>query len=234
MTTFSQMVDKIVAETLRPDLKNEIGTYLNQTIREVHANPKTNASVKYRDNYKEIALTSNVAEGFYWDIPKPSVFQGICATEYSAVWVDGLNPWAVETRPGPAMQRNLYGYYRAGSRVFFRNYGGNQATIKQSWFEFPPSLNYYELASRPAQYSDADGWTYSGAWGATPESQAAAQELVSNWILLRWAVVLEEGLRAKVYKRISDTERAALSYSMYSSQRLLLVTTESMETDGAM
>src|SRR3546814_5049537 len=41
----------------------------------------------------------------------------------------------------------------------------------------------------------------------------------TNWILSRHEDVVAEGARAKVYKRLSYTERARTSYSMYMSLR---------------
>src|SRR3546814_4768742 len=53
----------------------------------------------------------------------------------------------------------------------------------------------------------------------TDEEKAAALAKATNWILSRHEDVVAEGARAKVYKRLSDTERARTSYSMYMSLR---------------
>jgi hypothetical protein len=49
---------------------------------------------------------------------------------------------------------------------------------------------------------------------------------------MRWSDVLREGLRAKVYKRISDQLRAQTSYSLYSQLRQGLFTSEVAELQG--
>ncbi len=50
---------------------------------------------------------------------------------------------------------------------------------------------------------------------------------------MRWSMVVEEGLRAKIYKRISDTERARTAYSLYAQQRQGLITSERADNGGA-
>ena len=64
----------------------------------------------------------------------------------------------------------------------------------------------------------------------TPELQEAALAKVSNWILNRWEDTVAEGLRAKVYKRTSDTERARTCYSMFQSMRSGMWTSENAQT----
>src|SRR3546814_18232243 len=53
----------------------------------------------------------------------------------------------------------------------------------------------------------------------TDEEKAAALAKATNWILSSHEDVVAEGARAKVYKRLSDTERARTSSSMYMSIR---------------
>lgn len=120
-------------------------------------------------------------------------------------------------------------HYRAGPYYSFYGYGGVNATISLAWYEYPPVLTYYPTATRPAQYDDLNGWTYLPAYADSPDDQLLAQTLTSNWILLRWAVLLEEGVRAKLYKRISDSVRAPLCYSMFMAQRQGLYTAEAGE-----
>ena len=60
MTTFSQLVDSVVEDTRRPDLRTTIGQYVNQQIRELHIGPN-GAAMKYNDNLVEIELTADDA-----------------------------------------------------------------------------------------------------------------------------------------------------------------------------
>lgn len=236
MTTFSQMVDTMVLETRRPDLLRDIVSYLNQTIRELHFNPENGQAVFYRDNLKEDIITASVEEGLFWDIPYPQVFQQIAGCRYDSVFnLHGENIWAMEMlQPNRAMETQRYWFYRSGQRVFFKNYGGIGARISLSWYEYPKSLVYYGVDCRPCEV-DEYGFKYGESFlGETADDpcRVSAQHLCTNWLLMRWATVIEEGLRAKIYKRTSDSERARTSYSMYQSLRIGLVTAESADVSG--
>lgn len=219
MTTFSQMVDEAVAETSRPDLLQQIATYLNQTVREVHFRPDLNAPLTYRENFKEDSLTADTAEGFQWDIPNPATFQRMAGVRFNTVFDgNGRMVWASEKVPGPGVEPDEFFYYRIGGTIVLSNYGGTGGKIDLGWFEFPNRLQYLPTAQRPAQYDDWLGWQYAPAI-TTPEQQALARIRTSNWLLLRWHDVLLEGIRAKVYKRVSDDTRQKTSYSLYQQQR---------------
>jgi hypothetical protein len=226
MTTFSQIIDKLVKETGRPDLLVDITSYCNQTLRELHFEPTRGNAAYYKDNLKEIKLTAT-SEVLSWTIPKVSVYQGIAAVRYDCVFdVDRKPIWAEEMAPGYAMNSKKYYYYRAGTNVSFSGFGGVNATISLSWFEYVPNLKYYAVADRPATYDDVDGWTYKNTYDVDDTTRQNAQDLCTNWLLLRWSSVIEEGLRAKVYKRVSDDSRAKTSYSMYTTLRQGLYSAE--------
>jgi hypothetical protein len=233
------LVDEIVAETRRPDLRSEIATYLNQTIREAHFEPSRGNVVHYIDNRKEEQLTADSADVFLWDLPNPPLFQGIEAVRFASHYL-GRMEYAKQVNPGPAMQSEPFYFYRAGSRIAFGGtvgYGGVGGIIQISWFEYPAGLKYKEAGTREATYDVETGWAYNTVnsvdYGSTPELQETAQLRVSNWLLLRWADVLKEGLRAKVYKRLSDDVRQRTSYSLYQQLRQGLYTSEVAELVGA-
>ena len=236
MTTFSQLVDKILLETRRPDLLTEIVTYLNQTVRELHFRPDTGAAMIFRDNLVETQLTATSEESYVWTIPEPQNFQAVLAFRYDDVWVDNEQLYPPEKTPG----RGLYGlseyYYRAGYDFAFKGYGGLNATISAAYYQYPKALKYKASTARPATYDDESGWTYyevdSVDYDEDDDSRALAQSLVTNWIIFRWPTLVEEGLRAKVYKRIDDTNRARTSYSLYSSLRQGFITSESADLAG--
>lgn len=232
MTTFSQLVDEIVSETKRPDLVSEIARYLNQTIREVHFTSDKNAAIFYIENFKELLLTSDSENGYSWAIPNPANFQKMMAVKFATVYDrDSNNVWPRETTPGRHLSGMDTYFYRVGGSFVFSGYGGNNGQIGIAYYEFPPSLKYKVVAARPASYDVEDGWTYA-VGVTTPELQEAARLLTTNWLLLRWSTVIGEGLRAKVYKRLSDTERARTCYSLYGSLRQGLFTSETAELDG--
>lgn len=229
MTTFSQLVDDMVSETKRPDLVSEIARYTNQTIRELHFSPDRNAAIYYPENFREQLLTASSESGETWEIQNPTQFQKMVAVSYPTVFDrDGNAVWAVETVPGRHLNQLDHYFYRAGGTFVFSGYGGINSQIAICWYEFPPGLKYKAAAARPASYDLESGWSYADEVN-TPELEEAARLVTSNWILQRWADVVTEGVRAKIYKRLSDTERARTSYSLYGSLRQGLWTSETGE-----
>jgi hypothetical protein len=239
MTTFSQLVDEMVIETRRPDLRSEIATYLNQTVREVHFEPSRGNVVFFSENRKEYEVTASTADsGQTWDTPNPAIFQGMEAVQFPNACAGRLE-YAKERRPGPGLLSEPYFYYRAGITYVFGGtigYGGVGSKIRLSYFEYPSSLKYKADASRPATYDVEAGWSYftvdSVDYDADDDARELARSLVTNWLILRWADVLREGLRAKIYKRLSDQLRAQTSYSLYSQLRQGLFTSEAAELQG--
>jgi hypothetical protein len=233
MTTFSQLVDKMVAELKRPDLQVEIASYLNQTIREMHIEPTRNNTVLYPSNRKEDQITTTVESGQTWNVPKASTFQGPLVARYENVFDSECQPvWPKEVKPGPIMSKIQEYFYRAGSYYVFNCFGGVGSLITLMWYEYPPVLNYYASALRPGSYDEVNGWTYLSSYNDSDLHRQQAQDLCTNWILLRWSVVVEEGVRAKVFKRLSDDVRARTSYSMYMAQRNGVYTGEMAEFGG--
>lgn len=225
MTTFSQMVDEMILELKRPDLRREIVAYLNQTVLEAHFQPASNDVIYYRANRKELRLSPDVANGYVWDLPNPSIFQWLEAARYSDVWDrDGQPVWSREVDPGKRLNDFIWYHYRMADSYVFVQHG---TVIDLSYFERPPRLTYYATAERPATYNEVTGWSYLAEYDVSDEQRALARALTSNWLLLRYHDVITEGVRAKVYKRTSDDSRARTAYSMYSSLRQGLYTSES-------
>ena len=230
MTTFSQLVDEIVAETKRPDMRAEIASYLNQTVRECMMDPETNAAVLLRENYKEVYTYASTELGHVWEVPRVDLFQAIDKVRFDNVWQDDKQVYAKQFRPGPAMNQACHAYQYAGGVVVFKGYGGLNAAIAISYFEFPPYLKYYATADAPATWDDEIGWVYSAESNVDAATRAIARTRASHWMLLRWKTVLMEGLRAKIYKRLSDDTRARTCYSLYQSLRRGLITSEQVIT----
>ncbi len=226
MTTFSQLVDEMVTEIGRPDMRDALASYLNQTIRECHFDPREGSIVHYASNRVEEQLTADVAEGFVWEYPDPARFQQIEAVRYDSVHFSEDKTRYIEERvPSPGQAGWPHFWYRTGNAIAFSGYGGINALISLSYFQYPKRLKYIATGSRPALYDSDDGWTYAVSVN-TPELEAAARAQTSNWMLLRWADVLSEGVRAKAYKRVADEVRARTSYSLYMMLREGLMTAE--------
>lgn len=232
MTTFSQLVDSAVLEMKRPDLRQEIANYLNQTIRELHFEPQRGNVIHYKENLIEELLTANVDSGFGWDIPNPANFQALAAVKYITVFDHlGGETYAREQTPSRSLADQTIYFYRAGSRFTFSGYGGINAQIALAYFQYPMRLLYRSVETRFAEYDPEAEWTYADGI-ITDEDKLAARTLSSNWLLLRWVDVVSEGLRAKIYKRLSDTERARTCYSMFNTLRQGLFTSEVADLGG--
>lgn len=235
MITFSQLVDEMVSETRRPDMRAEIATYLNQTLREVHFEPSRGNVIFYAENRQDIQLTATAESGEVWPIPNPATFQGVEAVRFASHYL-GRFEFASEINPGPNTASKPFIWYRAGPQLVFGGavgYGGIGGIIQISYFEYPRALKYKDAAAREATYDVDSGWTYAVAYNDTPENRAIARERTSNWLLFRWSDVLREGLRAKIYKRLSDQLRSQTSYSLYQQLRQGLFTSEVAELSGA-
>lgn len=235
MTTFSQMVDKLSDETNRPDLRSTIDSYLNQTIRELHFDPKSGSVVFFSENYREVAITVDSLDRQTWQVPNPPLFQSEAAVRFDNSFVDGRRAYAQRVVPGPKMEQEDYYYYRAGTTFVFggvAGYGAVGSTIAMAYFEYPPGLKYSISGTRPAIYDIEAGWTYATDYDINDETRLAAQALTTNWLLMRWYMVIEEGLRAKIYKRLADQQRAATSYSLYMQLRQGLYTSEIADVSG--
>lgn len=232
MFTFSQMVDEIASEVKRPDLTSEIARYVNQTIRECHFSTDRQAAIFYRENFNEVLLTATSEEGFSWTLPNPTTFQKMAGVKYPGRYdVRGGEIWATETIPGRHLNDMTNYFYQVGREFVFSGYNGLNANIAVGYFAFPPSLKYYTPANRPASYDVVDGWTYHESI-VTEEDEEAARLLTTNWLLMRWSDVVSEGVRAKVFKRVSDTERARNCYSLYGQLRQGLMTSEVADVGG--
>lgn len=227
MTTFSQLVDSMVAELRRPDMRSEIISYANQTIREMHFSPDSNGSVLYKDNFNEGLVIAASATGFTWDIPDPATFQAMQVVQYM-----GSGDYAREVTPSRALRDIASFYYRVGNTYVFSGYGGANSQLALGWFEYTRRLSYYAVGSRPAEYDPDLGWSYAPSFDVDEDTRIAAQRFSSNWLILRWVDVLSEGIRAKVYKRLSDTDRSRTCYSMYLSLRMGLVSGEMAAPGG--
>ena len=228
MTSFSQIVDELVAETLRIDLRPVIADYLRQTIRDMHMDSDKKMPVFYPDNRKEeqVSLSGVTDENvFVWPIPAVTLFQ-----QMEAIYYRSYGVYSVEKKPSIAKNRgqfdpnSQYYWYRVGSNLCLANPGKDGSLIDISWFEYLGSLAYYAPALNPATYNMETG-LYTILAGYT-EAEAMAKS--TNWMIQRHGDTLKEGLRAKVYKRLADLDRARLCYSQFETARQAIINTESM------
>ncbi len=225
MSTFSQIVDDMLAEHLRPDMRMTVVAYLNQTIRELHSVRNTSVPILYDSNRHEAALSVD-AEPYLWVIPSVPRFQKLDTVWYSLRGVySEQRHLSVAHRLDVRIDPDVY-WYRTGNQIAFSGVALGEE-IQLSYFMFPRALVYYQLSDRPATWNvESESFSYNESYDIDDETRAQAEELVTNWLLLRWAEVIKEGVRAKIFKRLGDEIRARLAYSAYEAFREQVHTSE--------
>ena len=230
MFTFSQMVDRVVARSGRPDRLVDSTDFLNQTVRDAHTN-RENQPVFFSKNMVEDQLTATSETSYTWT--PPVAMQRFLAMRYSSIITAGFptGVYPKHLKPGRAMNNEDYFFYFSGGTCIMKGYGGTDALIDIAYYEYPARLAYYAAAARPATYDETTAtWTYLTA--VTDDEKTAARALVQNWILRDWYDVCLEGTLAKLFKLVDDKTRAATHYSLYQQQRTQLWGTESVDAVG--
>ena len=224
MSSFSQIIDEMAVELVRPDIAGMLPSFLNQAIRETHSSTDDQSPVRFDENRKEIAQTTSSVENnvYLWPIPSTPHFQVIEAVYYPryGVYAEPSNPRVVRDL-NPNRPNDQFSFYRTGPYFAMRGFGQEGDQIYISWFEYPKSLKYYFTAARlpagatlrPLEY-DVETETYTQPAGATMTLEEA-KSLTVNWIIERHTEMLKEGVRAKAYKRMGDEFRANLAYAQF-------------------
>lgn len=219
MTTFSQLVDEITTELVRPDMRDSIVGYANATIRELHSRKGNSEPILFGENriedeFEVLALPA------LWPIPSAPRFQRL-ETIYDPI----MNRYWTERALSKLYDPHIYPFwwYRTGPNFAITNVTVGQI-LNLAWFEFPRLLTYYPEATpqvRPAVYDPAaDSYTYAAAYDVSDETRENARNLSTNWILLRWGeLVVKAGIRAKVYSRMGDVDRSRIHYSAFETIR---------------
>ena len=216
MTTFSKLVDDIVIELKRPDLRVDFASYANQTIREVHFRPAVNAPILFDANRIEDLLTVDTDGSWLWTIPSVTSFQSLelAMLNDSQIIIEPKSPRVMATYSTEPWAR--LGWYRTGHAIAFGGVSiGQQIAI--SYFMFPRGLAYKPVLDRVVAY-DVDTDSYNRVGGGAPlTDDELAKE--TNWILQRWEQVVKEGVRTKAFKRMGDELRTRTFYSSYEQAR---------------
>lgn len=223
MTTLSQMVDEVVAETAHPELRTALVDYLHQSIRELHfidSNPP--APLKYPDNLFEDYVSATLDSGYVYPIPHPERFQQVEAIAFDD---RGGTPVPMRFPSAASVWREQIDgdvfYYRTGTYLAMSGYGATGSMIKIGIYQFPRRMPYYTLQNagvRPAVWDEETAtFTYATTYDVDDTTRANALDLTTNWMIMRHKEVIKEGMRAKLYKRLSDLDRAKIAFSAYSS-----------------
>jgi hypothetical protein len=220
VTTFSQLVDDLVRERQRPDLLQSAAMGANQVIRQIHfrGSGPGGSRIQFDANRFEASITLEGAEPFLWPIPHPNRFQGI-----EAIWNRTLNGYHQLRRPAVnrALSKEPFAerfWYRTGPQIALSGARlGHQLDI--SFFEYPRRLPYLAVADRTVIYN-AEEDTYELAGGGTPTEEQLEAE--TNWVLTRWASVVEAGVRNLLFAYTGDEARTRVSFSIFENLRTQL------------
>lgn len=201
---FSEIVDRAMSRSGRPDLLTTIEDYCNDTVRECCA------LRHFAKSLIEDQVTVTTSPHI---LSKPVRLQKLAALQYA----DGLFPR--EIRMGSALKDRTYFFYDAGS--YWACSGVTVGDVLNiGYYQFPKKLKYYESALRPAVFDEeAETWTYLTA--VTDPDKLIAREKVTNWITSDWTLLITEGTLAKVFKLIKDQERAVTHYSAFERMKNL-------------
>lgn len=231
MTTFSQLVDDVIEEMHRPDLRGQIVRAVNQAIRAVHARPNSGSNVGFDENRQEVKLLLPAEGSLMWAIPEVGRFQAI-ESVYSVDLerqIDERTPALLGVNSDIALAD--FGWYRSGPGIHFSEaLAGN--TLLLAYFDYPRRLAYFAAGTRSLVYNAAtDGYAVTGV-GGVDEETAYAQS--TNWLLMRWEDCIALGVRSIIYRNLGDIERARLAYSAFEQERLVVWQAEAKTVIGSL
>jgi hypothetical protein len=223
---FSELIDDIIATVKRPSRQNDIIAYANQTLRECQAHKQ---GAFDRDLIEDqVAVTSSdpsvTTLAFIWD--RPTRFRKLRTVSITQTGYETIYP--KYKRPGAIQGKDIddgYSFYYSASNYFVFNAVNVGANLNLAYYMHFRRFQYYAAGSRPAVYDRvAETWSYLNA-GTDPVAQAAAQDLVSCWLLLDYYDLIREGTLAKFYKSLQDA-RSNVSFALYKSLETDMVSNE--------
>lgn len=203
---FSELVDEVVARTIRPDRLTDHADCANQTIREL------SSRAYFFKNLVEDTIEAD-SDPYIWT--RPIRIQRLRTIQYS----DGSFPDFIQ--PGRKQQNQDSYYYGAATYyvlkgVLFSASAGS-GSFNVAYYQFPKNLKYYaDVADRPAVYDKTtEEWTYNAAYDTDDVARSVARALVSNWLLADWYDLVKEGTSAKIFKIVNDETRASTHFSFF-------------------
>lgn len=215
---FSELVDTCVARSGRVDKKTDIASWANLTVQQM-----TGKHVFEKNMVEDLLATT--ADPYTWQ--RPTRWQRLRTVYYQT-----MDIWPEFVMPGRAQRDKNYFYYGGSTYYVFKGCLVGQESIKICYYQYPPALKYLDVGKRPAVYHpETDEWEYfdlTGVAGLTapynqnfasgdPATELQARELVSNWCLMDYQNLTEEGVLAKIFKGVDDQQRAATHYSFFET-----------------
>lgn len=221
--TMSSAVDRVVARSGMPHIKDDVVGFLRLTARECEG-------LRYfRKSWVEDQLTPD-ADPYTWT--HPSRVRAVEFVQYPHIFApDGRPIDPVTVKPNRAKWHRFYYYTGESYTIFGGHYNGasvlSGAAIDVGYYQWAKPLAYYEaVADRPARYDLVDEtWEYHDDYSATEELQLAARELVQNWLFRDWFELMVQGAMSKVFHTYGD-QRATASYAAYKQAQDIFVKNE--------
>lgn len=232
---FSELVDKVIRRSNRPDFQEDIIAYINETMRAIQ-----NEALYTRDLVEDKVISPEDLLGYQpqqvyvWK--RPARFRQLRSVAYTDTSGNIPLKYPPNIPPSEVQFDKTNYYYGSGdSIVFYDSQGINQIWVAY-YINFKP-LKYYPEGERPAVFnSDTETWQYllNGAYVDTLNDEVAekaARDLVSNWLLSDYNGVVCSGTLTKVFSVLSDP-RNKIEYSNFQQGLKDLRSIEKYESAG--
>lgn len=193
---FSELVDRAVHLSGRPDAVEDLAYFANETMRDLS---------KRRDWEDETCEeVIPVVDGVNPTLFDVEVGRSLFRREH--IIVDGCDCAVDKVRPNSKVRhrKTTPYYYVSGGSFVLANVCGPEAYI--FYYAYQPWLKYYAVNNRPAEFDVS-----TNDWGAALDADIA---LVSNWLLERHNIVVLNGTMAKFFAAKQDP-RQQVHYSSY-------------------
>lgn len=211
-STFSAIIDDVIARSLRRDRIADIVAYARSTIRECQV------LAFFEQDMIEAELTVNVLP-FQWT--RPVRLRTLLAAKPNEVFTRrDKDIWFKNRPPGQKVNHEDYYLYLSGNTYIFSGRSLELgSTIGLAYFNYSRKFVYYDEADRPAVFDDeTETWSYLAQYDVDDASRELARDLVTDWLVFYWYQLILEGTLAKLYKTTGD-ERSKASFALYKQQQ---------------
>lgn len=187
---FSELVDMVVRRTNRPDFKEDIIHYLNETLRRCHCSEffyrdkievLVNKDGKGHDSHyksgnlyladdSDAIIVDGLRHGHHghhsankhetFIWERPTDLRAICAVKFDGHYDDPRDSFPANIPPGVGQATRAQFYYGVGNHYVFYRRGG-LGPIAISYVKAPRRFKYYEPNERPAVFNrEKREWLY--------------------------------------------------------------------------
>lgn len=192
---FSELVDRCVSISGRPDQLNSFVAHANETMRTI-----SKRGDWPDDSVEERIPVDPMGQGM--TIWNPEVGRSRFRREDYIEDARGAEPTAV--RPSRRVRDLEFYYYRSGDSFVFK---GGVVHIDVYYYAYQPWLRYFPVSQRPSVFQIPTGeWT---------DDTPAQVDLVSNWMLERHNAIVEAGTLQRFFASKQD-QRQGLYYSIFN------------------